>query len=265
MKTILILVTLLYVGLFTSGCGLISKKYTKSDSREYTFNSENKKKLRLENINGDITISRSSDSGSLKIKAYMEIKVRKKYLNTPFDEINIEIDTNTNEIIVKTDITNKGSDDFFNIGRSQKVDYNIYIPENLNLEIDNTNGDVFTGNISNNIEIHNVNGSADFKSFHGKLLCEITNGSVSGEIDSTRGINIDLVNGSITLKLSNYLNAYLKAETVNGRVTEENLELKDVIKDKKKLKAKIGYPDSESEINLETINGKIKLLGFKDI
>ena len=62
---------------------------------------------------------------------------------------------------MKTDITNKGSDDFFNIGRSQKVDYNIYIPENLNLEIDNTNGDVFTGNISNKIEIHNLKHKKD--------------------------------------------------------------------------------------------------------
>lgn len=265
MKTLLNIAILLSVVFLISSCGLISKKYTKSETNEFALNTANKEKLRLENITGDITISKSNDSNSLKIKAYMEIKVKKKYLNTPFDEIKIDIDTNTNEIIVKTDITNKGSDDFFNIGRSQKVDYTIYLPENLDLEIENTNGEIFAGNINNNIDIQNINGSVDFKRFHGKVNCEITNGSVTGEIDSTTGINLNLINGSITLKLSNYINADIKAETVNGRITDENLELKDVIKDKNKLKAKIGNSDSEIEIKLETINGKIKLFGFKDI
>lgn len=265
MKTLSYLFAIAIALILLGGCGLISKKYTKSASNEFDLNSVGKTKIRLENITGDITISKSSDSNLLKIKAYMETKVKKKFLDTPFDEIKINIDTNTNEIVVKTVFNDKGRDGLFKFGNSEKVDYNIYLPENLKVDINNINGDIFAGNIGNNVVIENINGNADFKSFHGKLECDLTNGSVTGEIDSTKGMNINLVNGNITLKLSNYLNASIQAETLNGRITDENLELSDIIKDKKKLKAKIGTVDSEIEIKLETVNGKIKLFGFKAI
>lgn len=265
MKSLIYFLLLTIALTYFQGCGFISKKYTKSETSEFSVNTVSKRKLKLENINGNITVSRSSDSTSLKIKAYKEIKVKKKYLNTPFDEIIIDVDSNSQDIIIKTVISNKGSDGFFNIGRSQNVDYNIYVPENLDIEIENVNGEIIAGEINNDLSIENVNGNAEINNFQGKLNCEITNGSLSGEIDSTRGVNINIINGSISLKLNNFLSANLNVQTVNGKITDEELTLKDVVRDKKHLRAKIGNADTDTEIKIETINGKIKLFGNKEI
>ncbi|MEO6694399.1 MAG: hypothetical protein ABIO41_04280, partial [Ignavibacteria bacterium] len=186
-------------------------------------------------------------------------------LETPFDEINIVLDTNSENISVKTEISKKGSDGIFNLSREHRVDYEIYLPGNIEIEIDNVNGKVISSVVKNNLKITLINGDIDISNFAGKLECEITNGSFSGKIDSTSGIDINTINGSVTLFLNNYMNANLKAESVNSRITNENLQFRDLLQDKNLLRGKLGNVNSDTHINIETINGKIKLYGRNEI
>ncbi|MEO6694234.1 MAG: hypothetical protein ABIY50_01745 [Ignavibacteria bacterium] len=265
MKLKKLLILILFTAAAFNGCGLLSKKYTKIETSDYKIYGGNKKKILIENINGNVTISQTSDTDHLTIKAYKEIKVKKKYLETPFDEINIMLDTNSENISVKTEISKKGSDGIFNLSREQRVDYEIYLPGNIEIEIDNVNGKVISSVVKNNLKITLINGDVDISNFTGKLACEITNGSFSGKIDSTSGIDINTINGSVTLFLNNYMNANLKAESVNSRITNENLQFRDLMQDKKLLRGKLGNVNSDTHINIETINGKIKLYGRNEI
>jgi len=262
-KTFLVVIFIVTLGL--NGCGLLSKKYTKTETTNYKLYSRNKKKVTLENINGNVMISQTSDSNSLTIKAFKEIKVKKKYLETPFDEIEVELDTTSEIISVKTEINKKGSDSFFKFGREQRVDYEVYLPANIEIEIDNVNGNVVLNGSNNNLTISLINGDIDVNNFTGKLGCEITNGSFSGKIDSTSGIDINTINGSITLFLNNYMNANIRAESINSRITDENLQFRDLMKEKKLLRGKLGNVNTDIDINVETKNGKIKLYGRNEI
>lgn len=250
-----------------NGCGLMGKKYLKSNTEQHQLSTSGKKKLLLENISGDIVISRSSDSGTLNLKATKEIKVKKKYLNTPFDEIELKIDTTGNMIRINSEIIKDRDNGIFkfNISRDKKVDYEITVPSDIEIEIDNVNGDVTSKNLNNDLKIDLVNGEIELRNFTGALDCNITNGSFTGEVDSTRGIDISTINGSVVLNLNNFMNANVKAETVNGRITEDNLQFRVIDKDKKMFKGILGNGVPNIDIKIETVNGKIKLIGRNEI
>ncbi len=233
MKAKIFIIITFLVSFGINGCGLLSKKYTKTETSNYKIYAGNKKKVTLENINGNVMISQMSDSNSLTIKAFKEIKVKKKYLETPFDEIEVQLDTNSEIISVKTEINQKGSDSFFKFGREQRVDYEVYLPANIEIEIDNVNGNVVLNGANNNLTVSLINGDINVSNFTGKLECEITNGSFSGKIDSTNGIDINTINGGITLFLNNYMNANIRAESINSRITDENLQFRDLMKEKR--------------------------------
>ncbi|MEO8211208.1 MAG: hypothetical protein ABI840_11675 [bacterium] len=265
MKAKIFLTAIFLVAFVLNGCGLLSKKYTKTETSGYKISTGNKKKITLENINGNVMISPINDSNTLTIKAFKEIKVKKKYLETPFDEIEVEIDTNSEVISVRTEIRQKGSDGIFNFGRNQRVDYEIYVPANIEIEIDNVNGNITSNGANNILKVTLVNGDVELNNFTGRVDCEITNGSFSGRIDSTNGIYINTINGGITLYLNNYMNANINAESVNSRITDENLQIRDVMKDKKQLRGKLGKINTDVNIKVETIYGKIWLYGRNEI
>jgi len=268
MKTRIILLIISF-GIIVSlnGCGMMGKRYVKSNSEQHQISASGKKKIKLENIVGNIVISRSSDSGSIFVKASKEIKVKKKYIDRPFDEIELKIDTSGNIISITSEYNNNRDDGFFkfNISRDRRVDYEITVPSNLEVEIENVNGDFTAKNLDNDLKIDLVNGEVDLMNYTGRLDCEITNGSFSGEIDSTRGIDISTINGSVTLNLNNFMNANIKAETVNGRIVEENLQFRVIDKEKKMFRGTLGNSDSNTDIKIETVNGKIKLIGRNEI
>jgi len=255
------------IAFMLNGCGLLSKKYVKSDKEIHRVSAEGKKKIFIQNINGNISFVRSSDSGIVKIVAEKEIKVKKKYLNTPFDEITIEIDTSGNEINIESLINDKGRDDGFNFNfdRKQKVNYEISVPEGISISVENVNGKISADNISNDLKIDQVNGSVDLDNYSGLLECDLTNGSFSGVIDSTKGININVINGSVSLNLSNYINARVNAQSMNSNVSTDNLKFSDIIQEKKSFRGNLGTEDNRSEIIIETINGKILITGDKEI
>ena len=264
-----IIVLIFSIGILVSmnGCGFMSKKYLKTSSEQHQIDITGKQTIKLENVKGSIKISHSNDSGVLTVKASKEIKVKKKFLDTPFDEIRVNIDSSNSIIKITTDITKGGEDGFFkfNTGRDQRVDYEIIVPSGIEIEIENVNGNISTGKLSNDLNIDLVNGEVALDNYTGRLKCEITNGSFSAEIDSTTGMDVSTVNGGVTLKLNNFINANLRAETVNGRITEENLQLRVVEKEKKLFKGKLGSGESNVDINIETVNGKIKLFGRSEI
>lgn len=262
-KIFLSLVFLLVLGM--NGCGFIAKKYTKTETTTHNISVVNKKSVSLKNVHGNVMISQNSDSNMMTIRAFKEIKVKKKYRDTPFDEIEIEIDTSSDIISISTEINQKGSDKLFNFGRNQRVDYEIYLPPNIDIEIDNVNGNISSSGARNNLNISLINGDVDLSYYTGRIECEITNGAFSGKIDSTSGIYVNTINGGITLFLNNYINANIFAESINSRITDENLQLRDLMKEKKLLRGKIGNTNTDVDIKIESINGKIKLFGRNEI
>ena len=267
MKAKIILIIVGFTILSLQGCGLMSKKYLKTKSEEHQINTAGKTKVKLENVIGNISIIHSADSELLTVKVTKELKVKKKFLETPFDEIEIRIDSSGSILSISTEMNDKRDNSFFsfNPGKDSRVDYIITVPAGMKIEIENVSGNVTSDNLENDLDINLVNGDVDMDKFTGKLDCQIVNGSFSGHIDSTAGMEVNIINGSATVFLNNYMNATVRAETTNGKVTDENLKFSDAVKEKKMLKGTLGNPESNVNIKVETINGKIKLIGRNEI
>ncbi|HMQ68667.1 MAG TPA: hypothetical protein PKA90_06695 [Ignavibacteria bacterium] len=245
----------------------MSKRYLKTESFERTVSTADIKKIRLENISGNIQIKQGTDSSQLIVEAIKEIKVRKKDLDKPLDEIEIKIDTEDNVIRIKTEYSTPERKTIFriNMGNMANVDYVITVPPGIDLNIENINGNVTSDKLDNDLTLDLVNGKTTITNYSGILECKIVNGSFTGEIINTNGVSINSVNGSITLNLNNYINAEISAETVNGKISDSNLMIKEIEKKKRKFKGYLGSGSPDTQIKASTVNGKIQFIGKDEI
>ncbi|MGH2574601.1 MAG: DUF4097 family beta strand repeat-containing protein, partial [Ignavibacteria bacterium] len=114
-------------------------------------------------------------------------------------------------------------------------------------------------NISNELNVTLVNGNVNLENVSGKNEFDITNGSLIGSLDSTDGLKIDIVNGSVNLDLAKTFKAEIKADVTNGKINYENLSISDLTSEKKSLRGYIG--NTEKEVRIDVVNGKINLIG----
>lgn len=261
-QRIVFLVTLTVLIGVMFGCGIFSERYEKTETENHTISAAGKSSLNLDNVNGRIEINQSDDSSTIRIIARKEVTVPKKDLDKPFEEIKLTIDTSGSEIRIDSEYKTKTKVKFFNFGsnRSPRVDYEIFVPANFQLVLSNVNGDITSGRLSADMNIELVNGDVNIDNFTGLFESEITNGEISLEIDSTSGIDIETVNGSVDLSLGSSVSGNLKVETTNGKIIEENLPLNNVKREKKYLKADLGE-GQKSSISISTVNGRITLKG----
>ncbi|MBI5404012.1 MAG: hypothetical protein HY959_11480 [Ignavibacteriae bacterium] len=244
-------------GILFSGCSLFQKRYEKTEKKEFSINVSGKKRVVLDNTNGDIKIVKNTSDSMLRIKAEGTFHLTKKEMKEELDRIRIHIDSTGEEIKIKTDyIKEKRFINFqFNIG--SEIDYELAVPEGIEVSVDNTNGKAEVKDVNNDISLNITNGGIYFDNPTGNLKVDITNGKIKGELDSARGVNFKITNGSISLALGDNFSGRFNLETVNGKIKTNDISFKDISKENKNFKGNLG--DGKAEIIMETINGSIKL------
>lgn len=244
-------------GILFSGCSLFQKRYEKSEKKEMTVNVSGKKRIVLDNTSGDVKLIRNTADSTLRIKAEGIFHLTKKEMKEDLDRIRIHIDSTGEVIKIKTDyIKEKRFINFqFNIG--SEIDYELAVPEGIEVSVDNTNGKAEVKDLNNDINLNLTNGSVYFDNPSGNIKVDITNGKIKGELDSAKSLNFKLTNGSITLSLGEKFSGKFTLETVNGKIKTNDLSFKDVSKEKKNFKGNLG--EGNAEIYMETVNGSIKL------
>lgn len=250
--TIVLAAVLMVTGF--SGCSLLRKRVEKTEKVEFRLSAVNKTKISLDDSNGDIKVTRSNDSGRvIQIDAVKSYEVRYDEQDKPLDMIKINIDSSGNEIKITTEIEHyKG---LFNRNKGGKVDFNIKIPANLNVEINNVNGDITLAGIDGDVNIETVNSTINIAYCSGSIKIDGVNSGVRGNFDSTKGINIELVNGLVKLGGLKNISADLNASTVNGKVKVNNLILENMVSEKRSLTGTLGK--GGSDIKISTVNGNI--------
>lgn len=255
-KYILSIIILVVLSTGLIGCDLLKKRVEKSETTVYTLNGSGKNKIVIKNTSGDIKVSKSADTLKMvKITALKKGKVKPGDLDKPFEDIRIKIDSSGDEITVTTDIQSEKG--LFKKNSSGRVDYDISIPQNIKVNIDNVNGQLTLTNLGNDVDAELVNGMINFESCSGNLNLSLTNGEVRANIDSTKGIKVDVTNGSVKIGRLKNVSADIYATTVYGKVKFDDLTLKNVSSDKKNFKGTIG--DGKNNIRVSTVNGSITL------
>lgn len=255
-KTVLILAFIFLISL--SGCSIFQKRYEKSETREFRISSAGKTRIVIENVNGNITIKKNSDINSIILNADIKMNVTKKELNDPLKNYEINIDTLSNEVRIssKTTVREKR---FFNFGNwdNNSINYTLYLPSELDADVSTVTGKIEASDVTNNVTGSTVNGKINVENTTGILKLETTNGKITAELDSTKGMTLEAVNGSISLTVSSTFSGKFEADWVNGSFKYDDIGFKDVNKEKRSFKARLG--DRDSDIKVSTVNGSIKI------
>jgi hypothetical protein len=243
-----------------SGCSLFSRRYEKTYSKEASVNAAGKQKIIFENVTGDVRIHKSDDVNSIIVKAKTVVHLNKSELENDIEWVKLVLDTTGNDVVISVNIIKDGKR-FFNFNFNEQHDrtsVDIYVPNNIPVDISLTNGDIIAKKISNDVKLDVTNGDVNLEDYYGKAEIDIVNGKLNAKLDSTKGLTTDIVNGSVNLSIGELFAAKFSLETVNGKIKiDKELPFKETADEKNFQTGTIG--NSEYEVKIDITNGKINL------
>ena len=208
--------------------------------------------LSLENVNGDVTIEGWK-------KKEVSISAVKKGSPKDLDRLQISIDVDKYEgkdwIHIETEYgvfsRNSGS-----------VDYSIKVPSDAILEdIELVNGDLKVTGVTGYLSLGTVNGSVTASGMAGNAWVETVNGNQDLSFDKMgkgQAVDLESVNGAITLRMPAKADAQVDAETLNGKISSDfglTVEKGEWIGSS--AEGLVG--SGGARITIETINGNIDI------
>lgn len=221
-------------------------------------------KVSVSNVNGSIVIE-AWDRNEVKLEA-VKIADSKERLS----QVQIKIDARPDSLKVETEygIWKNGSRNWNCSGICRlEVQYKLMVPRTAVLnQIDTVNGSVIVSNMTNITKVSAVNGAVKATNLRGTANIGTVNGTseVSFEkLDSNSNITLSTVNGRVNLTIPSDTDATVKADTVNGSISNEfNLPIRKGKYVGKDLYAKLG--DGSVKINLNSVNGGLAIKRQQD-
>jgi len=218
---------------------------------------KNHSQLRLEAINGNVTITGISESDSVIITGEKRVGSEStEDAEEHLQELEVSVQDLGNEVFVKTIQPEE------TYGRSYTVNYTITLPKNLTVLANNVNGTVTIDSINNTVSVDNVNGQVMLDEISGGVSVNLVNGLTQSEVilplDGTIGMTT--VNGSIELGIPQNTSAEFSARVTNGNISVSNLVLQNEVSTPNSLRGTLG--GGQGTISLSTVNGNIRVTGF---
>jgi DUF4097 and DUF4098 domain-containing protein YvlB len=139
------------------------------------------------------------------------------------------------------------------------VDFEVRVPQGVNLEARTINGDVSAKSLASNVTLRTINGSIEV-STSGYAEATTVNGGITAKLGSsswTGPLNFTTVNGAIAVDMPSNLSTDIEATTLNGTIQSDfPLELQ-AGRNGKNIRGRIG--SGGRELVLKTVNGSINL------
>jgi DUF4097 and DUF4098 domain-containing protein YvlB len=215
--------------------------------------------LSLENVNGDVTIEGWK-------KNEVSISAVKNGKSKDLDRIKIVVEVDKYEgkdwIHIETEYV-ESRDGFLSFLKSAgSIDYTIKAPSDAILEdIELVNGNLKVAGITGYLSLGTVNGSITATDMAGNAWVETVNGNLDLSFDKmSDGQTVDLesVNGAISLRIPAKANAQVDAETLNGNISSEfGLTVEKGEWVGRSMEGLVG--SGGARITIETVNGNIDI------
>lgn len=209
------------------------------ESFYYEVNVSAQTRLRLEGINGEVTVTGIDGQASVRIEGERRVESDSSSdAEAHLRELEVRVDDFGNEVFVET-IQPKDSD-----GRNYIVNYRISVPRDM---------EVMLGHINGNIYLRDLAGSS---------LVDLVNGRVEGRLSLPPDglMDISTVNGTLDLDIPTDTSARVAANVVNGSINVHNLSLRDSTSTKTSLRGTLG--SGRGRIDLNAVNGTIEVRGY---
>jgi DUF4097 and DUF4098 domain-containing protein YvlB len=209
------------------------------ESFSYEVNVSGHTRLRLEGINGEVTVTGVDGQASVTIEGERRVESNSSSdAEAHLRELEVQVDESGNEIFVET-IQPRDSE-----GRNYIVNYRISVPKDM---------EVMLGHINGNIYLRDLSGSS---------LADLVNGRIEGRLSLPPDglIDISTVNGTLDLDIPTDTSARVAANVVNGSIHVHNLSLTDSTSTKTSLRGTLG--SGRGRIDLNAVNGTIDVTGY---
>ncbi len=216
-------------------------------------------RLSVSNVNGPIVIE-AWDRNEVQLVAIKTADTKERLA-----DVDIKVDAKPDYISIETDygdwkVRNNG-DRGRDRGRLD-VAYNLMVPRGAVLnEIETVNGSVTVSNFTNMTRISAVNGTVKATNLRGTASLSTVNGEVSADfdrLDAGSKISLETVNGRINLVIPSDANATLRAESLNGNITNDfGLPMQKGKYVGRNLYGKVGTGDVH--IKLNSVNGPLAI------
>jgi hypothetical protein len=224
-----------------------------NETIEKTFDFDSDGEIELSNINGDVTIN-ACDCSEVTLVANITASSQEVR-----DRISVEIKDSANRLSINTKYQKIEKRSWNNNSHSEVV-YTLSVPNDVKLdEIDLVNGDLTLNGVTGSLNADLVNGSLKSDGLTASTKVDMVNGNIDihfSDLSNADRIELESVNGDITVYLPSSANATINAETVSGKISNEfGLQ---VIKHKYVGSEMNGvFGGGDVRIDLENVNGRI--------
>jgi len=205
----------------------------------YEVNVAGQTRLRLEGINGEVTVTGVDGQASVTIEGERRVESDSSSdAEAHLRELEVRVDELGNEISVET-IQPKDSQ-----GRNYIVNYQISVPKDMEVMLSHINGNIHLRDLS------------------GGNLVDLVNGKIEGRLSLPPDglIDISTVNGTLDLDIPKNTSARVAASVVNGSINMNNLSLHNSTSTKTSLRGTLG--SGRGTIALSAVNGTIDVTGY---
>jgi hypothetical protein len=234
---------------------------TERIERSYPLNANGR--VNVSNVNGSIVVE-AWDRNEVKLEA---VKVADSRENLA--DVDVKIDARQDSFSVEADYDNARNNDRkeWKNYRKLEVQFRLTVPRTAVLnEIETVNGSVTVSNFVNYTKVSAVNGEVRATNLRGTAALETVNGSVEASFDrleSGSKISLETVNGRASLIIPSDSNATVKADTLNGSITNDfGLPVRKGEYVGRDLYGKIGTGDVQ--IRLNSVNGGLNIARKND-
>jgi len=237
----------------TTPAAAVRQDETERFEQSYPLNANGR--VSVSNINGSIVVD-AWDRNEVKLEA-VKIADSKETLS----EVELKIESKPASFSVETNY-DKWSDrnDWGRNNHRLEVQFHLTVPRGAVLdEIETVNGSVTVANFSNYTKISAVNGNVKAANLRGTANLSTVNGEVAADFDSLGSgskIILSTVNGRVNLVIPSDSSVTLKADSVNGKITNDfGLPVHKGQYVGRDLYGKMG--DGDVQIKLNSVNGPL--------
>ena len=224
------------------------------------------------NPNGRVNVS--NINGSIMVEAWDRNEVKLEVTKIADSRetmalVEVKITAQPEYFRVETDIQHGNYNDMNNRNRNRRleVQYRLKVPKGAVLnEIGSVNGPITLANFTNVIKASAVNGRIIANNLRGRVDLSTVNGEVKADFESLNAgtsLALDTVNGKVNLEVPSDINATIKADSLNGSITNEfGLPVRKGKPVGRDLHGRIGT--GEVQIKLSAVNGGLFIGRKKD-
>ena len=267
------LYSIIFAGLIISSNGNLPEINNYSDSEtsvKNVFNFDETERFEQSYpLNANGTVSVSNVNGSITVETWDRNEVKFDYVKTAdtkesLAEIEVKINARPDAFSVETnygDWRRSNSGGRRNNGKLQ-IEYRLVVPRNAILDdIETVNGSVSITNAGNSTKASVVNGQVRATNLRGAANLSTVNGTVVADFDQLEAkskISLNTVNGTVDLIIPSDANATVKADTLNGEISNDfGLPVRKGEYVGRDLYGKIGSGDVQ--IRLNSVNGALSV------